>query len=105
MRNEMNAEGGSTTLEIERHQRGTRLRIALGTLMVLGALTAGYVFAGKGGSPSPSHSSVVGATSVTTTTVAPTTTTTHVSLANCGSPRDPFDPTNAGPPAGSPAIC
>ena len=35
-------------------------------------------------------------------TTGPTTTTT---LPSCGSPRDPFDPTNAAPPSGSPAIC
>ncbi len=40
-----------------------------------------------------------------TTTSSTTTTTKPASIPACGSTRDPFDPTNTPPPAGSPAIC
>lgn len=39
-----------------------------------------------------------------TSSSVPSTPTTST-LSDCGSVRDPFDPTRAPPPAGSPAIC
>jgi len=95
----------SSSVDLARHRRGTRLRIAFGTFVVLGALTAGYFTAGTSASSSPSHASLVAATTVTTTTLAPATSTTTVSLPNCGAGRDPFDPTNSPPPANSPTNC
>ena len=105
MSDQTNPSSTPDSADLERHRRGTRLRMALGTLIVLGALAAGYATAGSGASRQASHASLVAATTVTTTTVAPTTSTTLPPLPNCGSTRDPFDPSNAAPPNGSPAIC
>jgi len=77
---------------------------------LLVALFAGTLAASCGGaSPSatppptlPTGQVSAGKTSTTTST---TTTTTPGPLAECGSQRDPLDPTGSKPPAGSPAIC
>ena len=73
---------------------------------VCGLLLAGGIAAGCGGgggaaapTTSPAHET---ATQATVPTTAPTTTTTSMP-AQCGSPRDPLDPTNA--PAPSPPAC
>lgn len=75
------------------------------------AVSAG-LFAGCQGAASPATSSTgihtVATVSPSTTTSSPTTTRSHRTahtLPACGALRDPFDPTGAPPPAGSPAHC
>jgi len=72
----------------------------------LAVMTAGLLAAacGSNGSATPTtgSGSVVAKTVPTTSS---TTTTTPANVKPCGSNRDPFDPTLAPPPAGSPAIC
>ena len=74
---------------------------------VCGVLLAGGIAAGCGGGSgtasapsSPAHETATQGAGGTAT--APTTTTTSMP-AQCGSPRDPLDPTNA--PAPSPPAC
>lgn len=66
---------------------------AIVVLLTLGVFGAGWGAAAASGAPA--HHSTHTTTSSTTTTTLPA----------CGATRDPFDPTNAHPPAGSPAVC
>ncbi len=65
--------------------------VCLGALMATGVAAWGQWATS---SPTPTMTSHAARSSVTPTT-----------LADCGAQRDPFDNTNAPPPAGSPAIC
>jgi nitrous oxide reductase accessory protein NosL len=80
------------------------------TMGLVAALLAGVISASCGSSPSaappattqPPAQVTKGTTGTTSTT---TTTTNPGPLPSCGSQRDPLDPTEAPPPAGSPANC
>jgi hypothetical protein len=93
----------STPLE---HKKGT----AGASRMRRGAAVLGFVLfasiaAGCGGAPSAAPGSSSGLTTgaAASSTPATPTTTTTTALSECGSHRDPFDPTNSSPP--SPARC
>lgn len=90
---------------------GRRVRLVAA---VIGALTAGALAAGcgAGGAAAPSHAPSP-APVIRTVSTVPTPTSAPPSakkagaptLAECGSLRDPFDPSATPPPAGSPARC
>jgi len=73
---------------------------------LLGVVLVGVLAAacGSGGTSANAPSGVASGRGSTTTTV-PTTGTPSTTLPSCGATRDPLDPTNTGPPAGSPATC
>ncbi len=81
------------------------------TVGLLGLLTSAGILAGCGtgvGAPAPTRPNAVLVKTTKPTTPSTTTTTTtpvSTSLPECGSGRDPFDPTGSPPPAGSAAIC
>ncbi len=85
----------------------TRGRTAVLTVLAVAGLTLGACGSRSAvGSRGAEHASLTAASSATTTTKPPTTTsTTSTTLPSCGATRDPFDPTNAPPPAGSLAVC
>jgi len=71
----------------------------------LGVLLVGALAAACGGGPTaspPVTATPSGGHASTTTTTAPTA---PVAASECGAARDPLDPTNSGPPVGSPARC
>jgi hypothetical protein len=79
--------------------RIVRQRARLGIAVALvGMAGLGVGACGSTPSATPPAAHVRGVT----VAVPPTTSTT---LADCGAKRDPLDPTNTPPPAGSPAIC
>lgn len=85
-----------------------RPMVTLGSLAIAGLIATGCGQAGGSAAPqrgTRGHLAAATTAGTTTTTTAATTTTTTKALANCGATRDPFDPTNAPPPAGSPALC
>lgn len=86
-------------------RRSTRLVLALCALPLCGALTSAchLTHASSPSHSSPPASAVV--TSHSSGSTATTSTTTTTVVPQCGSNRDPFDPTGAPPPAGSPAHC
>ncbi len=88
-------------------QVSRRLGLVMGSMLLAGlatiACTTSGGAAGKGGATGVLTAS---STPATTSTTGPTpTTTTSTTLADCGATRDPFDPTNSPPPAGSAANC
>ena len=75
---------------------------------IVGVLLIGSLAAGCGGADAASggaSNGVSGKLLTSTQHGSGTSTTSTTALANCGSNRDPFDPTGSPPPAGSPAIC
>jgi len=90
-----------------------RLGVLASALVFAGLATSACGTSGEAADRSGSASGSLAAAPTSTTTTVPTTksttttvpTTTSTTLASCGATRDPFDPTNAGPPAGSPAVC
>lgn len=78
-----------------------RLISAVGAVLLLGALTAGC---GGADAASGNGGAIKSLTSAQHETSASSTTPT-TAISDCGSNRDPFDPTASPPPAGSPAIC
>jgi hypothetical protein len=81
-----------------------RVGAALCGLVAAGALVAAC--GGGGGAAVQNHGghdALARANSTSTSTT--TTSTTTVTLPACGSLRDPFDPSDTPPPAGSPALC
>ena len=83
-----------------------RLAGLAGGLLVAGLLVTGCGGSGGGAAsgPSPAVPARPDAAVVVHHSASSTVTTT-TTLPACGSLRDPFDPTGAPPPAGSPAIC
>jgi hypothetical protein len=83
---------------------GRRWVAAVCGLVVAGAVAAGCG-GGSGSSTPPASPAQVTATQHVTSTpaVVPPAGTTTTLPAQCGSPRDPLDPTNTPPP--SPAAC
>lgn len=80
-----------------------RVGLALCCLVAAGALAAGC--GGSTGAAAPAGARHATLTKSTTTSTTTTTTTVPANLPACGSRRDPFDPSDSPPPAGSPAIC
>ncbi len=82
--------------------RAIKLAARLAGVLLVGVLATAC---SSGGAPAANpavQSNGNGTTSTSTTAPASTTSTT---LAGCGAQRDPLDPTDAAPPAGSPANC
>jgi hypothetical protein len=87
-----------------RGQRRVGARRARWVAAVAALPMAGLLAAGCTSHPAASGSAkavVTSAKSTTTTTTAPTS----AAAPECGSTRDPFDPTDSPAPAGSPARC
>lgn len=73
---------------------------------VVGVILIGALAGGCGGSGAVSGGSDTGKVLTSTQHDArASTTTSTTALPNCGSNRDPFDPTGSPAPAGSPAVC
>ena len=101
----------ASTIVVANRSHRLRRCVAISVL----AMTAGVLASGcqgsaaKGGNGSPTTTVATVSTSTTTTTTTVTARTgqsgTPKTLPSCGSNRDPFDPSGAQPPAGSPARC
>ena len=112
MRYHERAERRERPPEMTRIDRAGRRSHRQAAATAIGLLAAGLLItscsgAGQAVAPTP-HPHVVltraprARTGASTST---TTSTTTTEVPDCGSLRDPFDPTDAAPPAGSPAIC
>lgn len=88
---------------IPRPRSGIKRRKLTGT--IVGLLSIAALAAGCGGAGAASGGNSSGLVLTSTQHEAKASTTPTTALANCGSNRDPFDPTGSPPPAGSPAIC
>jgi hypothetical protein len=91
-------------LPIKSDHRRKTIRIVLAVLFA-GVLTASCSSSPSAAPPTttqPQGQVAKGTTSPTSTT---TTTTQPGALPECGSQRDPLDPNDSNPPAGSPANC
>jgi ABC-type glycerol-3-phosphate transport system substrate-binding protein len=86
----------------DRSPRLAKLMARLAGVVLVGLLAAAC---GSGGGSASPPAGVPSSGNETTTTTQPVTSTTSGTLAPCGATRDPLDPTDAGPPAGSPAVC
>jgi hypothetical protein len=83
-----------------------RTLLSVAAILAAGTLTASCSGSGPSAAPPVTTLPPGQVAKGTTATTATTTTTTQPGpLSPCGSTRDPLDPTDAGPPAGSPAIC
>jgi hypothetical protein len=88
--------------------RSRRTLMHLVALVFAGVLTASCSVSPSAAPPTttqPPGQVTGGKTATTSTTTTTTTTTQPGPLPGCGSPRDPLDPTDSPPPAGSPADC
>jgi hypothetical protein len=88
---------------------GRRRRVQRSVLAVALSAAAGLLAAGCQGSAAP-VTTAPGARTVATVSRSSTPTTSPATgrartLPTCGATRDPFDPSGAPPPAGSPARC
>ncbi|MGH9110468.1 MAG: hypothetical protein ACRDY3_13595 [Acidimicrobiales bacterium] len=83
--------------------RAGRRMLALCALPVAGLVMAAC--GAGGGSAAPSSSGHRPTPAVVASTRSTTPTTTTSSVPECGTTRDPFDPTDSPAPAGSPAHC
>jgi hypothetical protein len=87
--------------------RSRRTLMHLVAVLVAGILTASCSVSPSAAPPTTTRppTQVAGGKTTTTSTTTTTTTTQPGPLPGCGSPRDPLDPTDSPPPAGSPADC
>ncbi len=90
-----------TSVSLAPQRPSGRLRRRLAVV----ALGAGALLAAGCSASAPPPASVSGTTHLVAHHTKATSSTTTTTLAPCGSTRDPLDPTNSPPPAGSVAIC
>jgi len=86
-----------------RSPRLTKLAARLAGVVLVGVLASAC--GSGGGSASPPAGVPSSGSGSTTTTTQPAASSTSSTLPACGATRDPLDPADTGPPAGSPAGC
>jgi len=88
-------------------RRRTQVGTVLCALLVAGAVAGGCGGSQQSGAGGGTRQGVTvrGAAPAPSAALSKSTATTTTTMPQCGSSRDPFDPTNSPPPPGSPALC